>query len=130
MNTQVILIDDNSVDNVAHEALIRNWNNEVDISIIDNSGDALTFLKREFSGSDEKPRKTAIFLDEIIPYLEGMELSEYIERMRIEDKEDIEVYFLTTNDSELLVTKVSMMPEVKKIIHKPLTEACLSQIFA
>ncbi|MFT5820939.1 MAG: DNA-binding response OmpR family regulator [Crocinitomix sp.] len=127
--TQVILIDDNSADNVTHEALIRNWNSEVDISIIDNSEDVLRYLKREFSRTTEIKGKTAIFLDEIIPYLEGMGLTEYVERMRIEDDADIEVYFLTNNSSEILKIKVDMMPDVK-MIHKPLTEANLNQIFA
>ncbi len=130
MNSQVILIDDNTEDNVTHEALIRSWNNDIDISIIDNSEEALRFLKREFSGNNYSNKKTTVFLDEIMPYLEGMELTEYIERMKIEDNEDIEVYFLTSRNSDILMMKIAMMPEVKKVIHKPLTSASLAQIFA
>ncbi len=130
MNSQVILVDDNSEDNVTHEALIRSWNNDIDISIIDNSEEALRFLKREFSVNNYSNKKTAVFLDEIMPYLEGMELAEYIERMKIEDNEDIEVYFLTSRNSELLMMKIAMMPVVKNVIHKPLTSASLAQIFA
>lgn len=130
MRGQVILIDDNSIDNVNHEALIRKWDSEVDISIIDNSEEVLKFLKREFSSRIGGQRKTTIFLDEIIPYLEGMELTEYVKRMRIEDNANIEVYYLSSNISERLTIKVSMLPNVKSIIDKPLTEASLEQIFA
>ncbi len=37
MDYQVILIDDNQSNNVLNEELIRNWNNDIDVSIIDNS---------------------------------------------------------------------------------------------
>jgi CheY-like chemotaxis protein len=130
MSGQVILIDDNALDNLAHEALIRNWNSEVEISIIDNSEEVLKFSKREFSEGHVPHGKITIFLDEIMPYLEGMELSEYLERMRIEDNLDIEVYFLSSNSSERLLTYVSLLPNVKSVINKPLTNASLAEVFS
>lgn len=130
MNYQIILIDDNPTNNVRNEALIRNINHDIEISIIDNSEDVLRFFKREFSSLQDIQTKTAVFLDEFIPYLEGMEMMEYVDKMNIEETEGVDVYFLSNKSSELLVMKAEMMTRVKKIIPKPLTAESIIEILA
>ena len=130
MTYQVILVDNNQTNNVINEALIRDWNDDIDISIIDNSEEVLNFFKREFSGKRNMYTKTAIFLDEFIPQLEGVGMMEYVERMNIEPSESIDVYFLSNRKSEVLMMKSEKMSSVKKVIQKPLTAVSLAEILA
>ena len=44
-----MLIEDNPENNMINEALIRNWNQDIEVSIIDNSSEILSFFEREFS---------------------------------------------------------------------------------
>jgi response regulator of citrate/malate metabolism len=130
MNYQVILIDDNQSNNVLNEALIRNWNNDIDISIIDNSEEVLNYFTREYKGVESVKTKTAVFLDEFMPYLEGMCMMEYVEKMHIEETEGVEVYFLSNKTNELMLMKAGMMTRVKKVLPKPLTVECIAEILA
>jgi len=127
MKSHVILIDDNPVDNVLHEQMLRNFDEEIEISIIDNSRLALKFLEQEFS-KDSLEMKTTIFLDEIMPQICGVEIMESLEKMELIKNEQVQVYFLTTDTSSSLRKKAEVMPSVKRVIHKPLTAELIEEI--
>ena len=82
MKSHVILIDDNPVDNILHEQMLRNFDENIEISIIDNSRLALKFLEQEFSKKSLE-MKTTIFLDEIMPQMRGVEIMESLENMEM-----------------------------------------------
>ena len=129
MSDQIILIDDNTANNVLNEDLFRGWNQNADIRIIDNSSEVLRFFNREFSGQETTHVKISVFLDEFIPYMEGMELIEYVERMNIQNTAGIDVYFLSNNQNDVLLLKTERMRKIiKEVIPKPLTKSLISQL--
>lgn len=127
MKSHVILIDDNPVDNVLHEQMLRNFDEDIEISIIDNSRLALKFLEQEFSKKSLE-MKTTIFLDEIMPQIRGVEIMESLESMEMIKNNQVQIYFLTTDTSSSLLEKTAIMPSVRRVIHKPLTAALIESI--
>ncbi|MFT5820940.1 MAG: CheY-like chemotaxis protein [Crocinitomix sp.] len=127
MKSHVILIDDNPVDNIIHEQMLRSLNQEIDISIIDNGTSALELLKQEFS-QNLPDTKTTIFLDEQMPDLKGLEIMETLEELDLTENSNIQVYFLTTDMSLRLIEKTAIMPNVRQVIQKPLTVEFLAYI--
>ena len=127
MKSHVILIDDNPVDNILHEQMLRNFDENIEISIIDNSRLALKFLEQEFSKKSLE-MKTTIFLDEIMPQMRGVEIMESLENMEMIKNNQVQVYFLTTDTSSALLEKTAIMPSVRRVIHKPLTTELIETI--
>ena len=63
-----------------------------------------------------------------MPYLEGMGMMEYVEKMNIGETSGVEVYFLSNKSSELMRMKAGMLTSVKKVIAKPVTAATIAEI--
>jgi len=63
-----------------------------------------------------------------MPYLEGMGMMEYVEKMNIGETSGVEVSFLSNKSSELMRMKAGMLTSVKKVIPKPLTAATIAEI--
>ncbi|NOQ76173.1 MAG: response regulator [Crocinitomix sp.] len=127
MKNHVILIDDNDVDNMMNQHLLQRLDQDLEISIIDDSRLAFTLLEREFSQVNSD-KKTIIFLDENMPNLNGLEIMEALEDMEVLEESNVQVYFLTGDTSMRLVEKAAIMENVVSVIHKPLNEASLAEI--
>jgi CheY-like chemotaxis protein len=127
MKSRVILIDDNPLENIFHEQMFRKLDQEIEISIIDNGPLALVSLKKEFAKKKLNTR-TTIFLDEHMPELKGLEIMEILEELDIIADHNIQIYFLTTDTSLRLIEKTTVMPNVNRVIHKPLVLSDLQGI--
>ncbi|NOQ76172.1 MAG: response regulator [Crocinitomix sp.] len=127
MKSHIILIDDNQVENLLHEQMLRKMDEDFEISIVDNGELALRLLKREFSNPTSE-KETIIFLDESMPDLNGLEIMEALEDMEMSEESNVQVYFLTADTSLRLIEKASIMENVVGVIHKPLTNERLAEI--
>lgn len=127
MSKRVILIDDSPADNVKHEKIIRDTFSEADISIIDNREEAVRFLSRELSDENQRGDKV-IIIDERNQGISGLDVLAELEEQLDLDAENIEIYFLTNNNSKRLVEKANTFSRVKKVIQKPLTPEAANAI--
>lgn len=127
MSKRVILIDDSPADNVKHEKIIRDTFYEADISIIDNREEAVRFLSRELSNENERGNKV-IIIDERNQGISGLDVLDELKEQLNLDAENIEIYFLTNDNSKHLVERANTYSRVKKVIQKPLTPEAANDI--
>lgn len=128
MTKTIILIDDNSADNMVHERIIRNAVAHAEISIIDNGHEAVAYLARELLNPETSSQKI-VLLDQKMPGLSGLDIIEKLESLVRIDPTQIQIYFLTNDHSRRLEEKARTFESVKKIIRKPLTPQSAAEMF-
>lgn len=129
MPKKIILIDDNSLDNVSHERIIRSTTEQVDISIIDNGREAQVYLNRELRPRNSEEKKIVI-IDQYMPHLTGLDILENLDEQLKLDPSSVEIYFLTCDNSVRLREKTAHISAVKGVIRKPLTTESAERILS
>jgi CheY-like chemotaxis protein len=117
-----MLIDDDKITNFIHKRIIKHSDIDVPIKINYNGPEALDYLKKMRSHSeDEFPRPGIIFLDLNMPGMDGWNFIDEYKKLSSVKKEKIIIAILTTSlnpDDENTAKKI---PEVRMYIKKPLT---------
>ena len=120
----ILLLDDNSLDNVVNQKLIEN-NNVADHVIAHQSARAtIDYLN---TASDEN-LPDIIFLDIIMPEMDGFGFLEEYRKMPARIHEKCKIIMLSTSDSFKDLNRANQNPFVHKFLNKPLTEHVLLAI--
>lgn len=125
MNNLVVLVDDDSVTNVLNEKIIREAGYPCDVVIVEDSREALIFLTNNITDEYDE---SYIFLDYKMPNLNGIDVLRQIDE-RVISNESVQLFFLTSSDTDALLMKISSNPRVTKVLPKPLTREIVQSIF-
>jgi CheY-like chemotaxis protein len=122
---RVLLIDDNEVDNFVNQKIISSTDFAESI-IVKQSGQAgLDYLK---SCTEENHLPDIIFLDILMPVMDGFEFLEQFESLPDNIKNKCKVIMLSTSESFRDLNRANKNKFVFKFLNKPLSEAMISAI--
>lgn len=127
MNSHIILINGDSIDNVKNERIMRSVYQDATISIIESGEDALQYLIRKF-GTAKPSIKTAVFLDERIVQVTGVDLLSQIKERNLKLPPEVKIYFLASSNSSEFEKQIKKHDNVRSVIALPLTAESLEEI--
>jgi CheY-like chemotaxis protein len=121
-----MLVDDNELDNFINKKLIESENFAGKILIHASAQSALEELKR--SSSDVNSLPDVIFLDIMMPHMDGFGFLEEFNKLPAEAKKKSKVVMLSTSESFKDLNKANQDKNVYKFLNKPLNKAVLEAI--
>ncbi len=119
----VLLVDDNSEDNVFHQIILKKMDITKRIDVVLNGLEALAYLKRENQIPPE-----LIFLDINMPRMNGWEFLEEYKYLDAKQKARVVIMILTTSANPDDIKKAKEIEEVTGFETKPLTEEMMMGI--
>jgi len=119
----ILLVDDNSEDNLFHQIILKNMNIVNRIDIVINGLEALVYLKKENQIPPE-----LIFLDINMPKMNGWEFLEQYKHLDAKQKARVVIMILTTSANPDDIKKAKEIEEVTGFETKPLTEEIMKEI--
>lgn len=120
----VMLIDDNTIDTFINRKLIENNGFCGRVTSYNDAREALDFLKQ----ASEQEWPELIFLDIMMPEMDGFAFLEAFERLDRGQKNRIKVVMLSTSDSFKDLNRANKNVLVRKFLNKPLTADMLKAI--
>jgi response regulator RpfG family c-di-GMP phosphodiesterase len=124
-NKTILLVDDYEPTNILHEEFIKIHFNDATIYSFTDAYKALTALKNP--DESERISPDIIFLDINMPAMSGWEFLEAFKTVKIVNKENINIYMLSTFDDDKYRKRALKDDFVKNYFTKPLTKEILQQ---
>ena len=119
----ILLVDDNSEDNVFHQIILKKMNIVNRIDIVLNGVEALEYLRKENQTPPE-----LIFLDINMPKMNGWEFLEQYKHLDAKQKARVVIMILSTSANPDDIRKAKEIKEVTGFETKPLTEKMMLEI--
>ncbi len=119
----ILLVDDNSEDNLFHQIILKKMDIVNRIDIVLNGLEALVYLKKENQTPPE-----LIFLDINMPKMNGWEFLEQYKHLDAKQKARVVIMILTTSANPDDIKKAKEIQEVTGFETKPLTEEIMTEI--
>jgi CheY-like chemotaxis protein len=119
----ILLVDDNSHDNIYHKIILKEMNVANRIDVVLNGVEALIYLKRE----NQLPPEL-IFLDINMPRMNGWEFLEEYKHLDAKQKARVVIMILTTSANPDDIKKAREIKEVTGFETKPLTVEMMNGI--
>lgn len=118
-----LLIDDNEIDNFINRKLLLNTQFAVDIIEKRSATEAIKYLME----NQENPKKLPdiIFLDIMMPVMDGFEFLDEFSTLSTMVKENIRVIMLSSTESFKDLNRANSNRYVYKFLNKPLTEPAI-----
>ena len=121
-----LIIDDNSIDRMISNTLLKKCLDNPEVYAKENVGDALNWLKSERINLD---RKLIILLDMRMPDVDGFGFLEEYEKLDSSITANNDIIMLSAMDESSEQTqKAKLNPIVKAVLDKPLDVDALSQV--
>lgn len=121
---KVLLIDDSEVDNFMNEKLIKHLGFAKEVVLKDSASSALEYLSTE----KEDAMPELIFLDIMMPLMDGFTFLEELDKKEEHVKNCCKVIMLSSSESFKDLNRANKSIYVYKFLNKPLTEANLNAI--
>jgi CheY-like chemotaxis protein len=121
----VMLIDDNELDNFINKKLLENEQFADNVLVHQSAQSALDDLKR-LSASDGLPK--IIFLDIMMPHMDGFGFLEEFGKLDDKIKKSSKVIMLSTSESFKDLNRANQSRFVYKFLNKPLNKLVLDAI--
>lgn len=122
----ILLVDDDEISNLFNKIFIAKLNLDVEVDIVLNGEEALTFLNPLVSNNEtESPVLVPclLLLDIKMPKMNGWEfMRDYEQRVDKALRDNIVVVMLTTSEDEGDAVKALKNPNIREFIQKPLSE--------
>lgn len=120
---RIILVDDNELDNVFHEIVIRKAGFKGEVRVFESGIDFLAFWR-----NDDQILRTCIFLDINMPLLNGFEVARRVSSVVL-DTTCFELHMLTSSGSVQDRQIAGSIPCVSSYLVKPLAREFLIERF-
>ena len=122
----VLLIDDNETDNFVNKQLIELSGFAKNVIVKTSAKIALEFLRTEKFAPGDIPE--IIFLDILMPVMDGFEFLEEFEKLPEDVKKKGKVIMLSSSESFKDLNRANKSKYVFKFLNKPLLEEVLTAI--
>lgn len=120
----ILLLDDNSLDNVVNQKLIEM--NDVAKQVLTHQTAKSTIDYLNEASDEDLP--DIIFLDILMPEMDGFQFLEEFRKMPSRIHKKCKIIMLSTSDSFKDLNRANQNPFVHKFLNKPLTEDVLLAI--
>src|SRR4051812_19317623 len=120
-----MLVDDNELDNFINKKLLENEKFAETVLVHQSAQSALDELKK-LSGSDKLPK--IIFLDIMMPQMDGFGFLEELSKLDDAVKSNCKVIMLSTSESFKDLNRANQSRFVYKFLNKPLNKMVLDAI--
>lgn len=130
MKLNFMLVDDNKIDLYVNQKIIEKVESNSNIRNFTNALSAINYLKL----LETSPRCQAIFAPDIIfldinmPELNGFQFIYEFNKLKIDKKENIKIYMLTSSTNIEDVKKAKKQRSCVGFINKPLTSKTITEV--
>lgn len=122
----VLLIDDNEIDNFINKKLIEKTGFAEKVDECRSGIAGLEYLRACEKG--ERPAPSIVFLDIMMPVMDGFEFLEEYEKLSPALREKIRVIMLSSTESFKDLNRANSNKNIFKFLNKPLSEPVLNAI--
>lgn len=116
--SKVMIVDDNPIDQLITEYIVKLNHEKGDILIMTSANEALTYLDLNLNTPEALP--SIIFLDLDMPVMNGHDFLERFKGYADVVKEDCKIVVVTASEAIEDIEKMKADPYVTKLIPKPL----------
>ncbi|WP_242921103.1 response regulator [Pontibacter liquoris] len=124
----ILLIDDDETTNYLNHRLLSRMNVAPDIRIVTNGEEALGYLEKAYTGTEDYPLPDLILVDIKMSVMDGFEFLEEYSKFPEDKKKDTVMLMLTSSASFYDLEKLKGFPDVRQHFSKPLTEGDVRDI--
>lgn len=118
----IILIDDNSIDQMLHRKVIEITFPDATVKLFSDGPSALDHLQAIGCNA---PHHTVVFLDIQMPVMNGFQFLEAYELFPDDLKTQYTIYIVSSSVNQFDISRAKNNPNVKDMIIKPLTKETL-----
>jgi CheY-like chemotaxis protein len=119
-----MIVDDNELDSFVLKNILSANGFTGEAVLMSDGGSALDYLKT--NTSEKLPR--VIFLDIMMPGMDGFEFLEHFEKMPQEVRDKCRIILISTSESFKDLNRANKNRFVYRFLNKPITEAMLNAI--
>lgn len=127
INSTVILVDDSSIDNFVDSKIISLYHFADNIVVFTKARKALKYLM-EINQSDEEEIPFVLFLDLVMPDMDGFEFLNAFSLLPVKIKRNMKIVVLTSSSNPADIEICKKNEAVVAFFHKPLIKSNLEDL--
>ena len=125
---RVFIIDDDYISNIVTENVLQRVDLPGVIHTYQNPKEALRFLQESYAHGSRSGERDLIFLDVLMPLMDGDEFVTELEKIPALSREHTDVVLLTGSEYPYHIKKFAQFSSIKAHLIKPLTEEAIAQL--